>query len=146
MVSQTQVSGNGRRVEETATSRLGGLTHDVIELIELQTKLFVADCKEAVARLLSTVALLAAALLVLIAALPLIFVAFAALLSHLGLPAGWAFLVSAVAGIVIAGALAFVGWRLLRGAGRAFQRSGREFTRNLHWLKDSLKQPRGPQI
>jgi uncharacterized integral membrane protein len=145
MVSQTQIGGNGR-TGETATSRLGGLTHDVIELIELQTKLFVADCKEAVGRLLTTVTLLLLALMVLIAALPLIFVAFAAALMSFGLPAGWAFLISAVAGFLIAGGLAAVGWRRLRGAGRIFRRSKREFSRNLRWLKDALKQPRGPEM
>jgi hypothetical protein len=141
MVDKTQMSGNGRATDQTsATDRLGALTRDIIELLELQTKLFMDDCKEALWHLVLTAVSVLAAIFVFVGSIPLLFAALAHLLvTLLGMPLGWALLVAAVLEILISGGLAFLGWRLLRRAGGVFHRSGREFSRNLIWLKASLK-------
>jgi hypothetical protein len=118
---------------------MGGLAHDIVSLLELQTKLFVADCKESISRIVIAVGSLIAALLIFAGSIPLILSAFAQLLIVLGMPIGWALLVSAILGIFLAIGMGALAWWSIRQAGRVFLRSGREFTRNLGWLKESLK-------
>lgn len=141
MVAETKMTGNGRTYESSETTqRAGSLAHDIISLLELQTKLFVADCKESVWRMAVAAGSFFAGLLVLFGAIPLILAAFAQfLVSVVGIPIGWSLLLSAILGILIAISLGALAWWSLRRAGRVFLRSGKEFTRNLGWLKESLK-------
>jgi hypothetical protein len=141
MVDKTPMTANAPpHGQPTTSSRRGGLAYDILSLVELQWKLFSADCKEGLFRLALAGISLVASLLVLIASIPLFLAAFAQMLLVVaGMPLGWALLLTAVLGIVMAAGAAVTGFWLLRRAGRAFRRSGREFTRNLEWIKDALK-------
>ena len=141
MVSQTQMTGNGRPTDSgKASKHLGYVVHDVISLLELQTQLLVADCKESLLRLMIAGISLLVALFFLLGSIPILLAAFAAVLvQSTGMSSGLALLLSAVLGLLVGCGLGFWGLRSLRRIGQVFRRSGRELNRNLSWLKDALK-------
>jgi hypothetical protein len=145
MASQAQMTDDIQADDSpSAVNRLGGLTHDIIELFELQFRLFAADCSIALWRVVFTVVAFLAGFFVFAGSIPLLFAAVAALLfTATGMPIGWACFLAALIGFLTAAGLIWASWRFLRQAGKIFQRSGHEFSRNLHWLKESLQSSNG---
>ena len=121
---------------------MGGLTHDIVSLAELQYELFRNDCRAGLKGLLIPVVLLLAAGIVAFGTVPIALILVAEfLVQAAGLSRAAAFSIAAMSGFIAATVIGVVGWLHIRGVGRVFQRSRDELTRNLTWIKDTLKRP-----
>lgn len=121
---------------------MGELTHDIVSLAELQFELFRIDCREGLRRMLVPVALLLFAGIVAVGTVPIALMFIAELLAqttNLSRPA--AFSIAALGGFIVAVALGVGGWSYMRGVMRIFARSREELTRNMAWIKYTLKRP-----
>lgn len=137
---------NGRTPKSNAapTTRVGGglagLVSDVMSLAELQLKLFSVDAKEASARIVTPIILLAVGTVLALCSIPLGLIAIAQVLH---LEAGWhpavATAVALLIGLVLAGILAYVGYLGLRRCVQPMRRSRDELQRNINWLKSALR-------
>ncbi len=121
---------------------MGELTHDIVSLAELQFELFRSDCRDGLKRMLIPVALLLVAGIVAAGTVPIALILIAELLAQAaGLSRAAAFSIAALSGLIIAAAIAVVGWSTLRGVVRVFERSREELARNMTWIKHALKRP-----
>ena len=121
---------------------MGELTHDIVSLAELQFELFRNDCRKGLKGLLIPVALLLVAGIVAIGTVPMALILMAELLTQVaGLSRAAAFSIAALSGFIVAVALGVAGWSYTRGVGRVFKRSREEWTRNMTWIKHTLKRP-----
>jgi hypothetical protein len=121
---------------------MGELTHDIVSLVELQFELFRNDCREGLKGLLIPLALLLFAGIVAAGTAPVALIFLAELLVQAaGLSRAAAFSIAALGGCIVAATLGVAGWSRFRGAGRVFERSREELTRNMTWIKHVLKRP-----
>ena len=124
----------------TVAKSIGGMFSDFISLSELQLKLLKRDTTETVQRTYISAAFFIVGILILLACLPVGMLGIVYAISDY-FELGWA----ASFGIVVAGALfigatsTFVGYLKLKNAGNIFHRSQEEFSKNVHWLKSSLR-------
>jgi hypothetical protein len=121
---------------------MGELTHDIVSLAELQFELFRIDCREGLKRMLVPVAMLLVAGIVAVGTVPIALIFIAEFLTQAaGLSRAAAFLIVALSGFIVALAIGVAAWRRLRGVVRVFERSREELTRNMTWIKHTLKRP-----
>ncbi len=122
---------------------LSDVTSDAVELAELQWLLAQSDLKstaEVAVRPMMGIAMSAA---MLIAALPLIAFGVAGWLAEQTRLTPWqAQVVVGFAALLLAAIVSKIALGKLRGAYREMDRSRRELAKNIHWLKQLLRQPR----
>ena len=130
-----------RRLPPTTVAKsIGGMFSDFISLSELQLKLLKRDTAETIQRTYVSAAFFIIGILILIACLPVGMLGIVYVISDL-YELGWA----ASFGIVVASALligtisAFIGYLKLKKAGNIFHRSQTELSKNVEWLKSSLR-------
>ncbi len=123
----------------------GNLGHDVVELVELQAKLFMIDTRESARALIYGVILvLAAGILMLTGATVMAFSLAWLFYDVLEWPRPLAFLAAGGAVLLICAIVGWLGIRKLLRAVRVYRRSGRELSRNLQWFRDAWKRPVRP--
>jgi uncharacterized membrane protein YqjE len=136
------MNGNGRhrtQMPDVAGS-VSGLTHDVIELAELQTQLLLLDLKKSTQKTRTCLILAVVAVCLLLASLPVALVALAALLvEQLEWSQSAALGVATLVGLVLAGIFAGTAYGIVRSGLISVQRSKDEFNRNIAWIKSTLK-------
>jgi uncharacterized membrane protein YqjE len=136
------MNGNGRhrtQMPDVAGS-VSGLTHDVIELAELQTQLLLLDLKKSTQKTRTCLILAVVAVCLLLASLPVALVALAALLvEQLEWSQSAALGVATLVGLVLAGIFAGAAYGIVRSGLISVQRSKDEFNRNIAWIKSTLK-------
>ncbi len=121
---------------------VGDLAHDVVELVELQSRLFLLDARESArTSITGAVFVLAGAMLLLAGVSALLYALGWLLADSAGWPRWAAFGTSAAAGLLVSGILAWVGIKRLRAGVNTFRRSGRELSQNLQWFRDTWKNP-----
>ena len=124
----------------TVARSIGGMFSDFISLSELQLKLLKRDTAETVQRTYISIAFVVIGILILLACLPVGMLGVVYVISDV-FELGWA----SSFGIVVASALligaltAFIGYLKLKKAGNIFHRSQTEFSKNVDWLKSSLR-------
>lgn len=134
--------GNGRSTAapRAVVENLGEFTHDVLTLSELQVKLFAADFKDLKSGAVTPLALMGLAAVVALGAMPVGLMGVAwMLIDHQVLSAGWAFLLSAAGGLLLAAILGVTGWIWFRRQLAVLERSQTELARNVTWIKSVLK-------
>jgi hypothetical protein len=144
MVGETTMSRrNGSAPPpDGVTKGMGELMHDIVSLAELQFELFRSDCREGLKRMLIPVALLLAAGIVAAGTVPIALILVAEFLAQAaGLSRAAAFSIAAIGGFIVAAAIGLAGWSHIRGVVRVFERSREELTRNMAWIKHTLKRP-----
>jgi len=113
--------------------------NDMATLVELQAKLAALDMKECTTRATVPVAVLAVGLVVVLAAVPVALLGAADLIARaLGIAPGWAMLLTAVAALVLAGAVSFLSVHELLKSLEPLRRSREELVRNLAWVRTVL--------
>lgn len=136
------MNGNGRhrtQMPDVAGS-VSGLTHDMIELAELQTQLLRLDLKKSTQKTRTCLILAVIAVCLLLASLPVALVALAALLvEQLEWSQSAALGVATLVGLVLAGIFAGAAYGIVRSGLISIERSRDEFNRNVAWIKSSLK-------
>jgi hypothetical protein len=137
------MNGNGRQrtqMPDVAAS-VSGLTHDVIELAELQTQLLMLDLKKSTQKSRTCLILAIIAVCLLLASLPVALVALAALLvEQLEWSQSAALGVATLVGLVLAGIFAGAAYSIVRSGLVSIERSRDEFNRNIAWIKSTLKE------
>jgi len=145
MVGETTMnvlSGSTPELPNGVTKDMGELTHDIVSLTELQFELFRSDCRNGLKGLLIPVTLLLFAAIVAAGTVPLSLIFIAELLvQSAGLSRAAAFSIAGMGGVIAAVALGIIGWSHVRGVGYVFARSCEELTRNITWIKHTLKRP-----
>lgn len=142
MAYQTEMSGsNGRTAAPRAVvENFGEFMHDVVTLGELQAKLFVADMRDFKSGAVAPMALMGVAFVLALGCAPVLLMGLAWLLVDLELlQRGWAFLVAALAGLLLTATLGATGWFWFRRHLAVLNRSQIELERNITWIKSVLK-------
>jgi hypothetical protein len=137
------MNGNGRQRPQMpdVAGSVSGLTHDVIELAELQTQLLMLDLKKSTQKSRTCLILAIIAVCLLLASLPVALVALAALLvEQLEWSQSAALGVATLVGLVLAGIFAGAAYSIVRSGLVSIERSRDEFNRNIAWIKSTLKE------
>jgi len=142
MANQTSVETRDGHDESPATAfarSFSDCAHDIVNLSELQARLLALDLKQTARRTAAPAALAAVGLAILLGVVPILLVTIAYVLVEV---AGWphwaGFLLASGVGLIVGGGLAGVAYALFRNSFSALQRSRKELSDNLRWLKDTL--------
>jgi uncharacterized membrane protein YqjE len=142
MDGETKMIGNGRlrtKMPDVAGS-VSELAHDVIELSELQAKLFALDLKRSSQRTRTVLILAIVGLCILLGTIPVALLALAHLLiEQLGWAQSAALGVAALVGLGLAAILVGIAWAMIKSGLLSLQRSREELSRNIEWLKSMLR-------
>lgn len=132
-------------VSDSSTSSergLGTLFHDLLNLAELQGKLFVHDLNKVRTGTGPAMLMIALGMLLGFSSIPVLMFAIGwAIVAVWNVPVWMAlFGVSLVMGVIPSIALLVIGWKTLRQRSKVLNRSVSEFQANISWLKRRLKQ------
>jgi uncharacterized membrane protein YqjE len=136
------MTGNGRYHGKTpnVAASVSDLTHDVIELSELQVKLASLDAKQSVANLKACVVMAVIGAAVLLGTIPVALLAVAAVfVERLEWPTDAAIGVAIGIGLLLAAIVLGVAYSYVKSGLVSFERSREELQRNVAWLKSTLK-------
>ena len=135
-------NGSAASLPRSVAKNARELGHDVVSLAELQLQLLANDCRESARSVVLPGSLILMGATLAAGCVPVALAGTAELLIHgAGLSPAAAFFSVAAAGAIVAGGIALVGWRALRGALRPFRQSRDELNRNVTWIKNMLRRP-----
>jgi len=124
---------------------VGDLLHDVVSLSELQVQLLAVDARESVDKAKAPIGLLVGGIALALGAVPVLLLSLAeALTLWLGWERALSYLVSGLAGAVIAGILLYLAWQQMGAVLAVFDRSRVELAENVRWIKYALTRGRRP--
>jgi hypothetical protein len=124
---------------------VGDLLHDVVSLSELQVQLLAVDARESVDKAKTPIGLLVGGIALALGAVPVLLLSLAeALTLWLGWERALSYLVSGLAGAVIAGILLYLAWQQMGAVLAVFDRSRVELAENIRWIKYALTRGRRP--
>jgi hypothetical protein len=133
-------NGRVRDGEPNVTASFAELAHDVIELTELQAQLFALDVKETAQKTRTSMILTVVGASVLLGSIPVALFALAELfVEQLGWSQAAGFAVATLVGLVLSGSILAAGWLLFKSGLNTMQRSREELSRNIAWIKSSLR-------
>jgi hypothetical protein len=133
-------NGRVRDEEPNVATSFSGLAHDVIELGELQAQLFVHDVKSTTQKTRTSLLLSVVGACVLLGSVPVLLFALAELfVEQFGWPRSAGFAVAAVVGIAASAGILAAAWNRLSVGLHSMQRSRDELSRNIAWIKSSLR-------
>jgi hypothetical protein len=143
MVDQAQINETNSRDElppQAVARSTAEFLHDVATLAELQGRLVVIDFREGTAKLLTPVILLVIGIAVALGCVPIALVALATTLMEFArLSAAASFGIALLVGLLLAGVLTAVSIGALKRSLNMFERSLYEWSRNVKWVKDTLR-------
>lgn len=132
--------GQPQTEKPSVANSLSGLTHDVIELAELQAQLFALDVKETSQGTRTALILAVVGACALLGAVPIALTALAELLiAQLSWSSAASYGVATLVGIMLASALLVAAWVRFRSGVVTLKRSRDELSRNLAWVKANLR-------
>jgi hypothetical protein len=138
------MTGNGRytangKLPNVAAS-VSDLTHDVIELTELQTQLFALDAKYSMEKARSCLIMGVIGAAMLLGTIPVALLTVAALFVE---QLEWSYAagagVATLIGVVITAVVLGIAYRYVKAGLVSFDRSRNELRRNIAWLKTTLR-------
>jgi hypothetical protein len=143
MVDQAQINETNARSElppKAVARSTAEFLHDVATLAELQGKLVVIDFREGTSKLLTPVILLVIGIVVALGCVPIALAALALTLVEVAeLSAAASFGIALLVGVVLAGLLTAFSIGAVKRSLNMFERSLYEWSRNVKWVKDTLK-------
>lgn len=133
-------NGRARNQEPNVAASFSELTHDAIELAELQAKLFALDMKCTTQRTRTSLILLVNGVCLLLGTMPvaLITVAQFCMQNLEWTPVG-AYAMATLVGIVLSGSILGAAWMRFQSGMHVLERSREELGRNIAWVKASLR-------
>ena len=139
-------NGRVRDEEPNVATSFSGLAHDVIELGELQAQLFVHDVKSTTQKTRTSLLLGVVGACVLLGSVPVLLFALAELfVEQFGWTRSAGFAVAAVIGIAASAGILAAAWNRLSVGLNSMQRSRDELSRNIAWIKSSLRSQSSPK-
>ncbi len=146
MVGETQMISSSTAANTRSNGRnprpgFGALIHDLISLMELQTRLLLKDLGDLQAGALVSLAMLAAGIVLAFATAPVLLLTVGWCLVEFASFPLWAAMATSVVGGGIAPAmlLMYFGWKLFREKSSVLKRSASELEENTRWLKHRIK-------
>jgi len=138
------MTGNGRYTSNgklpNVAASVSDMTHDVIELSELQTQLFALDAKYSMEKARSCLIMAVIGVAMLLGTIPVALLTLAALCVE---QFGWSYAASAgvatLIGLIITGIVMGVAYSYVKNGLVSFDRSRNELRRNIAWLKSTLR-------
>ena len=143
MASQTQMNGRtaSRSAGKAVSRNVAGLVQDMVELAELQVQLVNVDIREATSKATWPLLSILAGVSLALGSIPVLLLSLGwVVIRRAGLPHDAAFALAALIGFLIAGALAWFGWRKLNATLAVLSRSKYELIENIRWVKSALTQ------
>ena len=135
-------NGRARDEEPNVATSFTGLAHDVLELGELQTQLFVHDVKCTTQKTKTSLLLAVVCACVFLGSVPVLLFALGELITEqTGWPRSAGLAIAAFVGIAVSAGLLLASWNRLSAGLSSLQRSRDEFSRNIAWIKSSLRSP-----
>jgi len=139
---ETKMNTNGRPPthEPNVAASFADLTHDVIELAELQTQLFMCDAKKTTQNARTALILCVLGVCLLLGCIPIALIALAELLIRQfewTPAAGYA--VATACGLLLSAIALGLGYVRFKNGLVTIDRSREELNRNIAWLKSSLR-------
>jgi hypothetical protein len=126
--------------EPNVAASFAGLTHDIIELGELQAQLLVCDVKKTSQNVRTSLVLFIIGIGVLLGCIPIVLISLAELLMWLWeWPPPAAYAVAALVGLLCCATLLGLGYTKIKTGFEALNRSRDELNRNIAWLKSTLR-------
>jgi hypothetical protein len=117
--------------------------HDLITLVELQSRLLQAELNESVRAFWTPIAMLLAGVVLALGGVPIVLACFALALSEsTGISPAAAFAIAAAFGVAAAASLLLAGWYVLTSRPTPFAESQAELAKNIQWIKQTLRQAR----
>jgi uncharacterized membrane protein YqjE len=142
MGGEAKMNTNGRiktDIPDVAGS-FSDLTHDVIELTELQSKLLVLDIKKSSQRLQSCAILAVIGVCLLLGTFPVALLALSQVfVQQFAWSQAAALGAATLLGLLLTAAAAGAAWSIFQSGVISLNRSREEFSRNVDWLKSTLK-------
>jgi len=141
----TSATMNGQRPVEESVAGVGenvaGLAHDLLSLADLQLKLLVLDVQESSARALTPAAMLLGGACLALGGMPVLLLGLGGMLAMwTSWPAPVAYLIVAVAAMVIGAVLVWLSATRLQKAFEVLGRSRTELNDNIAWIKKVIQQ------
>jgi uncharacterized membrane protein YqjE len=138
------MSGNGRYTSNTklpnVAASVSDLTHDVIELTELQTQLFALDAKYSMEKARACLIMGVVGAAMLLGTIPVALLTIAALVVE---QLEWSYAagaaVATLIGLVVTGVVMGIAYSYVKNGLVSFERSRDELRRNIAWLKSTLR-------
>jgi uncharacterized membrane protein YqjE len=133
-------NGRVRSEEPNMAASFSGLTHDIIELAELQTQLFALDLKQTSEKTRTSLLLAIVGVCLLLGSIPVALMALAnVLVEQLGWSPAAGYGMATLVGILASAGLLMGAWARFRTGIGTLQRSREEFNRSIAWIKSSLR-------
>lgn len=124
---------------------LNSLAHDVVELAELQTAMFRMEVGGWWGRLVLPGVLLISAIIFGLGCIPILLLSAAhGMTQAAGVPLPLSLLIVGGAVAAVAALMGWAGYRRLKACHSPFRESQRELSRNLRWIKSTLKHSAPP--
>jgi hypothetical protein len=145
------MNGNGRMREKgpNMAASVSDLTHDVIELSELQIQLLKLDLQKSSQRTRTCLVLAVLGACLLLGAIPVALLALAELLvAQLAWSRAAGLCVATLVGLALAAVALIAAWVRIHNGLISLQRSRDELQRNIDWIKSTLRsrgQPHAPE-
>ena len=138
------MSTNGHSLKEpTVAKSVAGLTHDAIQLAELQTELLMHDLRESGRRTRTSLVFGVIGLCVLLSSIPILLIALAELLvGQLGWSPAAAYGAAAIVGLTVSVAAFAMAYVRLKQGIFSLDNSREELSRNIEWMKLQLSKSR----
>ncbi len=133
-------NGRTRPDQPNVASSFSELTHNAIELAELQAQLFSLDVKETSQSAGISIALVVGSVCMLLGTIPVVLIAIAQLLvEQLGWSLSAGYGVAALIGIVASAGIGAAAYTRFSNGMATMKRSREELNRNIAWLKSNLR-------
>jgi hypothetical protein len=133
-------NGQSRNDQPGVATSFSELTHDVIELAELQAQLFALDVKNTSEKTKTSLLLAVVGVCALLGSIPVALYALAELLrEQLEWSGAASFGVATLVGVLISASILSAAWMQFKTGLVTMRRSREELSRNIAWLKSSLR-------
>ncbi|HEX3598876.1 MAG TPA: phage holin family protein [Lacipirellulaceae bacterium] len=133
-------NGRARSEEPSVATSFSELTHDVIELAELQAQLFSLDLKESSQSTRTSLLFAVVSVCLLLGTVPAALIALAeTLVREFGWSAPAGFGVATLTGLLVSAGFGAAAWSRFRAGVVTMRRSRDELSRNVAWIKASLR-------
>jgi hypothetical protein len=133
-------NGRSQNNEPGVATSFSGLTHDVVELAELQAQLFALDVKQTSEKTKTSLLLAVVGVCALLGSIPVALYALAELLrEQLEWSAAASFGVATLVGILVSASILAAAWVQFKTGLVTMRRSREELSRNIAWVKSSLR-------
>jgi hypothetical protein len=133
-------NGQTRNDQPNVVSSFSGLAHDVIELGELQAQLFALDVKHTTQNTRTSLVLVVFGVCMLLGSVPVALFALAELLhEQLEWSAAASFGVATLIGLILSAVILTAAWLSFSAGLVTMRRSRDELSRNIAWVKSSLR-------